>query len=105
MPNDVLSFEEFCHRKDFHGAEIPTYHNFIWHFGAGGMVTEIYQTQAHYLRFVQEYPAPAALLVDEVRKLDPKQAWSQVTKPLERELYEAYKIMRSYGVTDQELFA
>ena len=93
----ILSFEEFSRRDSDDG--IPNYNNFFLNFDVG-FFADIYRKQKHYKKFAVEYPEIAATLCEKIPKTKSKDL-----KLLDRNLYEAYKIMRSYGVSDIDLFA
>ncbi len=95
----VLSFEEFILRDKY---GFPRYNNFHlyftgWHY---------YINREHFKRFVSEHKAMAESLTKKVKSLAVEN-WinPELLKPLDRELYEAYKIMHSYGVADHNLFS
>jgi hypothetical protein len=95
----ILSFEEFSHRDT-----IPRYNNFFLYFSAGA--GETYRQATHYQRFAQENPELARTLCDKIQNQRDRQlSTSESLKPFDADLYEAYKIMRSYGVSDRELFS
>jgi hypothetical protein len=94
----ILSFEEFI-RRDYNGP--IKYNNFPLHFGKG-IVAREYRKQEHYKKFESEHPEMAKSLCARMQSLSET---SISLKPSEKELYEVYKIMRSYGFSDQELFA
>ena len=96
---DVLTFEEFISR-DSHGA--AKHNNFYMHFEGAPH----YVNTTHYRRFTNENPDLAASLSHKIRQRDKRPySMTQQLQPFEQDLYEAYKIMRSYGVSDRELFA
>lgn len=95
----ILSFEEFSHRDPK-----PRYRNFFAYF-AGGFAGETYRKSAHYKRFAEKHPDMAEALCDKIqtqRNVD--QATEDSLAPFDRDLYEAYIIMRGYGASDSELF-
>ncbi|OGI64080.1 hypothetical protein A3H53_04200 [Candidatus Nomurabacteria bacterium RIFCSPLOWO2_02_FULL_40_10] len=96
----ILSFEEFSDRTLDAPSTIPRYNNFFMFFSSG--VGKIYRQQKCYKKFLSEHPDKAMSLCD---KLQSCNYTSESLKPLDRELYEAYKIMRSYGISDKDLFS
>lgn len=126
-----LSFEEF-REKDSIG--IPKYNNFVVYFRESekSSAEGIYKEKPHYKKFQNEHPAldmwlrkhisknyseenliKTAImeLIDEVESDDHDRESNAYLKMLytkhdeiEQKLYEAYSIMQTYGVTDEELF-
>jgi hypothetical protein len=97
--SQILSLEDFTHRDP-----IPRYNNFFLYFALG--VGEIYRQKEHYKRFASEHPDLATSLCDKIQnQRDRSYKTSESLKPFDQELYEAYKIMKSYGVSDRDLFA
>ena len=95
----ILSFEDFTHRDP-----VARYNNLFLYFA--GESGEDYRKKAHYQRFAQENPEMAGSLCDKIQNQRDKSMWtSESLKPFDQDLYEAYKIMRSYGVSDRDLFA
>lgn len=68
-------------------------------------MSDTYRETEYYKKFSAENPDMARSLCEKIQKIDPIKVMTEETKPYERELYEAYKIMRGYGVSDQDLFA
>lgn len=97
---DVLSFEEFSR---WYGPT-PRYNNFFLHFD-GGFGGQVYREKDHYLRFAEEYPALAERLCQKIQNGLSRVRTAKELKPVERDLYEAYKIMRGFGFSDVDLFA
>jgi hypothetical protein len=95
----ILNFKEFTQREF-----LPHYGNFFIYFNSG-FAGEVYRESAHYKRFASEYPEMAESLCDKIQKQrDKRIGTSESLKPFDRDLYEAYKIMRGYGLSDSELF-
>ncbi|MEK7564303.1 MAG: hypothetical protein AAB510_01905 [Patescibacteria group bacterium] len=97
----ILSFEEFIRRREH---DYPVYGNFFLYF-AGGM-GKSYRKASYYIKFASEYPEMAQELQDKVKNL--KKIFyntSENLKSIEVDLYEAYVIMRGYGVSDKDLFS
>lgn len=92
----ILSFEEFSRRDP-----VPRYNNFFLYFTRN----PDYKKNLYYQRFVKEYPEIASTLSEKISKHCEGKYTSQSMKQFDQELYEAYKIMRSYGVSDRDLFA
>lgn len=98
---EILSLAEFARRNP----TIPKYNNFFLFFAAG-VPGDLYRRAAHYKRFAQEHPDLAASLCDKIQnQRDRSLTTSQSLKPFDSDLYEAYKIMKSYGVSDTDLIA
>lgn len=100
--HQILSFEEFKS-----GEVVPRYNNFHLHFCNYGVDSNIsagaiYRNRPYYQRFSQEHPDLAKRLCTQVSDL---RARRLSVESLQSEIYEAYKIMKSYGVSDNELFA
>lgn len=99
----ILSFEEFsfCGTNNY-----PHYDNFFLHFAAPDFATDLYKKREYYKKFILEYPDIAEALNNKIQNMN--RSLSSTAKSLEpflKDLYEAYKIMRGYGVSDHELFA
>ena len=95
----ILSFEQFAERS---GA-IVAYRNFFMYFG-GGIAGDIHRGADYYKRFAAENPDMVVSLCNKIQKRDKKLPTSESLRPFDADLYEAYKIMRGYGVSDMELF-
>ena len=93
---EILSFEEFT------SGRLPRYDNFFLHFARG--VGPFYRNTTHYKQFEEENPALAHSLCEKIQQMDTSIGTATALKPFEPELYEAYKIMRSYGTSHEELF-
>lgn len=105
-PEAILSFEEFTARDR---VQIPRYNNFILFFYTTGAGIQ-FREKSFFQKFQQENPVLERRLTTEIMALDTKACDSQgnsifITKiqKLDADLYEAYKIMKSYGATDTEL--
>jgi len=102
----ILSFGEFSHRDTESGP--PKYNNLFFYFFhadvANDWTREIYKKKKHYQRFVSEYPEMVELLNKKINSIR-DQHRSEDLKPFDGDLYDAYKIMRSYGVSDKDLFS
>ena len=101
----VLSFEEFSRRYATPNDPAPRYNNFFFYFnkGEGG---RRFREKEHYKKFANEHPDIATSLCEKIgNQRDEKHGASQSLKPFDRDLYEAYKIMRTYGVEDKDLFS
>lgn len=96
---EMISFEEFRRRNP-----IPRYNNFFLYFAFGP--GEIYRRAEHYKKFAGEYPEIAASLCDKIQnQRDRSLTTSNSLRPFDEDLYEAYKIMKGYGVSDVDLFS
>ena len=74
------------------------------HFIGGGLFGDIYRGNAWYKRFAREHSDMVELLENEIQNKDTSKSTADALGPFERELYEAYTIMRSYGASDADLF-
>ena len=104
---EMLSFEKFTERVSQTDdlAPIPRYNNFYLYFDVP-FLDNAYQTKEHYIKFSTEHSDLNASLCSKIQKERNKsKGTSKSLKPFERELYEAYKIMRGYGVSDEKLFS
>ena len=98
----MLSFEDFSNRN--HRLGIPRYNNFYGYFAPGTLIGITYQKKGCYRRFATEQPEMTTKLCRRVReeillpKIDPP-------KSIDHDLYEAYRIMSGYGISDEDLFS
>ncbi len=94
----ILSFEEFSDRS----SGVPFYNNFFLNFSD----SESYRQKGYCLKFASEHEAEDKSLCNKIRNMMKIRASrSELLKSFDRELYEAYKIMRSYGASDDDLFS
>lgn len=99
----ILTFEEFSYRD--HVDNVHHYNNFFMYFIAGEW-GENRRQSPHYQRFVLENLDMATSLRNKIGKqLDKSKNTSEALKPFDRDLYEAYKIMRGYGFSNKDLFS
>jgi hypothetical protein len=96
---DSLTFEEFVQPAM---EDRPRYNNFVLYFV--DLPANTYREKEHFLRFQEENPA----LEDGLTKI--LTVWrdtheERYRKKMEPRLHRAYKTMRSYGVSDEELFS
>jgi hypothetical protein len=100
---EILTLEEFVREKPSSG---PTYNNFYFYFAPDSAFGYFKVLQEPFKRLSSEHPDMVASLSNKIQNLlnDQRNYWSYL-KSYEAELYEAYKIMRSYGASDEELFA
>ena len=97
----ILSFEEFGERDEF---DKPRHRNFYLHFGTG-MAAGAYQQTEHYKRFAAENSELNTQLLELVKEtIKPQLNTGASLETIDNYLYEAYKIMRGYGASDEELF-
>ncbi|OGI66793.1 hypothetical protein A2823_01610 [Candidatus Nomurabacteria bacterium RIFCSPHIGHO2_01_FULL_41_91] len=98
----ILTFEEFSHRDK---VNYPRYGNFFMYFGGGQ--GDVFRTTAHYKKFALEYPDMATTLYEKIQNRPENKSGdsSDSLRPFDQDLYEAYKIMRGYGVPDKDLFS
>jgi len=97
-----LTFEQFVERDARY--DHPTYNNFISFFMTSGIVADIIRNQPHFLRFKNEHSDLEARLTDGIMNLDKSIDTNKAIIPFESDLYQAYLIMHSYGVSDEDLF-
>lgn len=93
----ALSFEEFTF-----GNPAPRFQNFWLFFATGDGVYR--RREPYYQRFAAEHPEMAESLCVKIQGKDKKIDTTEALKPFHKDLYEAYKIIRGYGVSHQELF-
>ena len=98
----ILSFEEFSSRDHPGHSDLPHYSNFWLYFGSG-FCGEAYRTSEVYKKLADEHPELAASLCNKIQNLP--YITSENLKPFDEDLYKAYKIMRSYGASDRNLFS
>ena len=100
----ILSFEEFSDRTNPNGT--PNYNNFYFYF-MGGPFPDIYRKKSFYKDFELENSILARSLLNHIQNevQNKKGSRSELLKPFDKELYEAYKIMRKYTPSNQKLFS
>ena len=96
----MLSFEEFSERNE---DNVPKYRNFFGYFLMNSFLGLAYQAKDQYVRFAAEHPELASSLCEKVKKESSSD--QNIPESLDRDLYEAYKIMSSYGISDKDLFS
>lgn len=96
---DLLSFEEFIAPNQYGH---PKYNNFFAYFDRDP--NGDFRSQPHYQRFEHENPVLATNLISKISNRDIRLGTAESLKPFERDLYEAYKILKSYGISDDDLF-
>ncbi|MEK7128603.1 MAG: hypothetical protein AAB933_03520 [Patescibacteria group bacterium] len=96
--------EEFSNRTLDYPSTIPNYNNFFLFF-VSGPSGDVHRKKKHFERFVSEHPSLNLTLHNGIGDIPPYSDVSENLKPYDQNLYEVYKIMRSYGVSDKELFA
>ncbi len=98
----ILSFKEFTRYDTQLG--LFAYKNFYFYF-LEGFVGNAKRGASWYKVFEKDHGNLATLLREKFKELSNKLiVFSQEDlKPLNRDLYKAYKIMRSYGASDTEL--
>jgi len=101
MEAPMLSFEKFSQKTD----RIPSYNNFHLYFCPWNSFGQHYQKKEHYQRFEKENPELAKSLCEKMRiEMRTTDYCGPISKSLEKEIYEAYKIMSGYGIEDWLLF-
>ncbi|MFA6428100.1 MAG: hypothetical protein WCW02_00955 [Candidatus Buchananbacteria bacterium] len=104
LGSPILSFEEFSLRGPDNR---PRYENFFLFFAkADPEAYDGYHDKLCYKKFIAENPELNQILNNKVQAvIDSKiLSRSKSFKEFDDQLYEAYKIMRGYGVSDEELF-
>ncbi len=94
----ILSFEEFSTTKENGN---PRYNNFWLQFRPA-KIGDIYRQSEHYQKFAKEHLGLNESLLAEMNY---EGFLQDDLSAVEADLYEVYKIMRGYGVSDEELFA
>lgn len=95
----ILSFEEFIRRDPKWNH--PHFNNFFLIFSRGG---EIYRRHDFYKKFETAHPDMAASLCDKIQnQIDFSVGEGKALIPYDRDLYEAYKLLRGYGALDKDL--
>jgi len=103
MPQPLpLTFEEFVERDNPSLPGHPRYDNFPMYFMPKGMAPQLRNTQP-FLRFQVEHHDLEARLTHSITNLDRSKDKSEALKPYEPDLYQAYLILHSYGVSDEDL--
>jgi len=86
---------------------VPRYNNFFFHWDLErGMFSDVKRKEPYMVRFRNENPEFDRSLCDKVtsRKGDDVST-TESLKPLNTELYQAYTIIKTYGVADDVLFS
>lgn len=99
---EALSFEDFTSLDKETGT--PHYNNFFVHFLPDEFLGKMYRDKAAYELFARNYPDVAIDMARKVGSIDLSQGTQVALKPLERDLYNAYLLMRQYVSRDSELF-
>jgi|APSaa5957512576_1039674.scaffolds.fasta_scaffold25277_2 hypothetical protein len=94
-----LSFEDFADRSEI----VVRYNNLYLHFVTTGAGPD-YRGTGHFRRFLKEHPRLEEKLREGIMGRSESEGTSASLKPFDEDLYEAYKIMRSYGASDRDLF-
>lgn len=108
---EILNFKDFTYRD--HGNPRPRYNNFFLFF-AGGKEEELKNIKPFFRKFLLEHKDMADLLCHDIqnREMFKKDQFENLIplfigdslEPFNKRLYDVYKILRSYGVSDEELF-
>ena len=100
MPqSQPLTFEEFVERYPSLPV-LPRYDSFYLHFMLEGLPLYLRKTP-HFLKLQEEHPDLEARLTSGITNLGRIDA--KALKPYERDMYQAYLILRSYGIPDEGL--
>ena len=90
----VLSFEEFSHR-DANG--MHQYNNFFVYF-TNNWFAEMNKKEAAYQKLLAEHRDMVMALTEKLEHQNVgKAGTAQALQPLEKDLYQAYTMMRQYG--------
>ena len=100
--DEVLNLEEFSRRNS--KFNIPTYNNLVAFFMDCEFSNKpgVYRSHDFFKRFAKENSELERRLTLAITKLD--RINSYTLEPFTNDLYEAYKIMKSYGVSNPDLF-
>ena len=90
----VLKLEEFAERDKFNH---PHYNNFYMYFRTGGYA-EARKSKPYFQRFLKEHKDKYDFLFGEVNMRS-----GNSLQEVEGQMYEAYKILRGYGATNDNL--
>ena len=97
----ILTFEKFSERDE---SNYPRFGNFYAYFDNDP--DGIYRDKPHFVRFERENPELSASLQEKIRNRRVQTGnTSGSLRPFDQDLYEAYKIMKSYGISDRALFS
>lgn len=101
MPQDQpLTFEKFVERDHLLPSH-PRYDNFYLHFMPKGVLPLHLRKTPHFLKLQEEHPDLEARLTSGITNLGRTDA--KALKPYEQDMYQSYLILRSYGVSDEDL--
>ncbi len=92
-----LNFEDFTFRNPN-----PSYNNLILYFYTTG-IGPVYRATEHFQRFQKENPDLEYRLREGIMALDILSGFSNDLKKFDKDLYDSYLIMRSYGIPDKVL--
>ena len=97
-----LTFDEFT-KRDERGKH--AFGNFFMHFMDIGMAGPLYRTSSYFRRFQESNDGLETRLTEGITAIAGQAVQtSDALQPHESDLYEAYVVMRSYGVPDETLF-
>ncbi|MDD5194036.1 MAG: hypothetical protein PHF67_05660 [Candidatus Nanoarchaeia archaeon] len=100
--DEIFSFEEFSAREDGH----PRYNDFYRYWESEeSILGMVYRKKPHALRFQQEHSDLDKILQSKISNMAVTRSTSEALKPFDRDLYEAYVIMRGFGVPNKDLFS
>lgn len=111
---EFITFEEFIFRC-IKWSQYPTYNNFFCFFYPGKQ-GDRYREKDFYSKFARENSEMIDKLYSKMLEIDnrreqeekqgrEKSGIGELLKPIEADLYEAYKIMRRYGASSENLFS
>ena len=105
--NKILTFKQFNERIPFGSVKVeaPRYRNFFLRFIEIGHVAKFIRKETYMVRFQKEHPTLDRTLCEKVTKLMKYKDRSKALKQVDKELYKAYRILKSYGISDKDLFA
>ncbi len=102
MPqNESLPLEEFSKRGP---DSIPTYNNLVIYF-RNTALGKIFREQPSFQRFKEEHPDLERKLHEAISAMDVSNAlkMSEDLRPFDKDIYDFYLTMRSYGTPDENL--
>lgn len=101
----ILSYEEFTERDhERPGIIAPRYNNFKLFFEDDPIRTK----KPYFQQLLKEHHELVSKIIRQFQELeqmfDFNDSRREAIKDIEPDMYEAYKLMRSYGAEDEELF-
>ena len=96
-----LPLKEFS-KRDSDG--VPRYNNLLLYFIEGGLNVE-FRKQPRFIKFKEDCPDLERRLHEGIRVISPSKSpnISEELRPFDKDLYDFYLTMRSYGEPDENL--